>query len=385
MKRIYLDHNASTPPVSGAVAALHAVAAAGWGNPSSAHGEGQAARSHLELAREQVASLVGVPAASIFFTSGGTEAAYAALHGAALAAECSKVVISALEHSSVLAAAAALAGPEREVVVVPPDADGVVDAQRFLGACDGPETVAALIMAHNETGILQPVDRIAHELQQRDIPFIVDTVQAPGRLTDFLPAGRHIIGLLSAQKMGGLPGAGAVIVAADRALVPVLAGGEQEKRRRGGTPAVALIAAMGAAAEALAGGHASSWHEIARLRDRFEQGLLDGNGDVRILGRQQDRLPNTCAFLAPGVRGEDLVAALDLEGVAVSSGSACSTGSASPSASLMAMGYSRAEARSMLRVSLGLENTQEEIDQALSVTLKTLMRLQDHAAAGATG
>jgi len=385
MQRIYLDHNAATPPVPEAVAALRSVATAGWGNPSSAHREGQAARAHLEQAREQVAGLVGVSPSAIFFTSGGTEAAHAALQGAARVDTCRKVVISALEHSSVQAAVAGLDGLGREVVVVPPEAHGVVDAGRFLAACEEPGTVAALILAHNETGILQPVAAIAHQLEQRDLPFIVDSIQAPGRLAGFLPPGRNVIGLLSSQKMGGLPGAGAVIAAADLPLVPVLAGGEQEKRRRGGTQAVALIAAMGAAAQALAGVQRTSWQQIGRLRDRFEDGLLAGGVDVQVLGRQQDRLPNTCTFLAPDVHGEDLVAALDLDGVAVSSGSACSTGSSRPSASLLAMGYSTSQARSMIRVSLGLANTQGEIDQALDLTLKALIRLRDHAVAGSAG
>jgi cysteine desulfurase len=385
MKRVYLDHNAASQPVSAAIKALHAVAASGWANPASAHREGQRARAHLEQAREQVAALAGVPSTSIFFTSGGTEAAHAALHGAALAGDCRRVVISALEHPALRAAAASLTGARRELVVVPPGVDGVVDAERFLAACDEQGTVAALILAHNETGILQPVSEIASALRQRDIPFIVDTVQAPGRLPDFMPDGAHVIGMLSAQKMGGLPGAGAVIVPADRPLVPFLAGGEQERRRRGGTPAVALIAAMGAAAESLACAAPESWYNVARLRDRFEEGLLAGSHEVEVLGRQQERLPNTCTFLAHGVIGEDMVAALDLDGVAVSSGSACSTGSSTPSDSLLAMGYSPAQARSMVRVSLGLETVQEEIDQALASTLQSLSRLQRHAAAGAGG
>jgi cysteine desulfurase len=385
MKRIYLDHNAAVPPVSAALAALREVADTAWGNPASAHQEGQAARANIEKAREQVAAMVGVTPGCIFFTSGGTEAAHAALHGVARREDCRRIVISSLEHPAVRGAAAGLASAERDVVVVPARPDGTIDPHQFLDACRQEGTVAAMILAHNETGILQPVDLIAEELGARNIPFIVDSIQAPGRIPGFLPAGSHVIGLLASQKIGGMPGAGAVIASPDQRLVPFMSGGEEERRRRGGTPPVALIAAMGAAAQSLSDEDDSSWETVGRLRDRFETGLLSRSHQVRSLGSEQERLINTCTFLAGPIHGEDLVAALDLQGVAVSSGSACSTGSSRPSASLIAMGYSPVEARSMLRVSLGLTTTEADIDQALTQVVESLARLQERAPAGVIG
>ncbi|MCZ6650215.1 MAG: aminotransferase class V-fold PLP-dependent enzyme [Acidobacteria bacterium] len=377
MRRIYLDHNATSPPLPEARAILQEVLAGGWANPASAHLEGRQARAFLDTAREQVARLARVPVKGIFFTSGGTEAAHAALHGAALAGRGKQVVFSGLEHAAVRAAVAALVERGFQPVEVAPDRSGVVDAQRFLSAClAGDTAVAALILAHNETGLVQPVEPVAAALGAREIPLVVDAVQAPGRLQPILPTGEHILGLLSAHKMGGLPGAGAVVAAADRPLVPFLGGGEQERRRRGGTPPLALIAAMGAAAAHLAGEGPEPREQMGKLRNKFEERLLHEAEGIEILGREMARLPNTCAFLVEGVLGEDVVAALDMDGVAVSSGSACSTGSARPSESLLAMGYDQDRARGLVRLSLGSETAEDEMDHARQVLVTALKRLR---------
>ncbi len=381
MRRIYLDHNATSPPVAQARAILQQVLAGGWANPASAHLEGRQARQFLDAAREQVARLVGVPESSIFFTSGGTEAAHAALQGAALAGTGTQVVFSGLEHAAVRAAVVALEEHGFRAVEVAPGGEGVVDARTFISAClTGETAVAALILAHNETGLVQPVDEVAGALAGHGIPLVVDAVQAPGRLHPILPAGGHILGLLSAHKIGGMPGAGAVVAAAGRPLVPFLGGGEQERRRRGGTPPLALIAAMGAAAAHLADSGPEPWKRTGALRNEFEERLLNQVDGVEILGRGRSRLPNTCAFLVEGVLGEDVVAALDMDGVAASSGSACSTGSARPSESLLAMGYDQDRARGLVRLSLGSETTGDEMDHAREILVAVLQRLRRYGA-----
>ena len=382
MRRIYLDHNATSPPLPEARALLRQVLDTGWANPASAHLEGRQARAFLDTAREQVARLARVPVTSIFFTSGGTEAAHAALHGAALAGTGEQIVFSGLEHAAVRAAVAGLAERGFRLVEVPPGRDGVMDAQRFISAClAGDTAVAALIRAHNETGLVQPVQAVADALGAHGIPLVVDAVQAPGRLHSILPHGEHVLGLLSAHKIGGLPGAGTVVAAADRPMVPFLGGGEQERRRRGGTPPLALIAAMGAAAAHVAGQGSEPRERMGRLRDEFEEELLHEAEGIEILGREMARLPNTCAFLVEGVPGEDVVAALDMVGVAVSSGSACSTGSARPSESLLAMGYDRDRARGLVRLSLGSGTTRAEMDHAREVLVTVLGRLRRYGAA----
>jgi cysteine desulfurase len=381
MARVYLDHNATSPPLPAARAIIRKVLAGGWANPASSHLEGRQAREFLDTAREEVAHLARVPATSVFFTSGGTEAAHTALLGAALAGTGKKVVFSGLEHAAVRAAVAALAARGLQAVEIAPQRTGVIDAQRFISAClAGDTTVAAMILAHNETGLLQPVQEVAAALGARGIPLVVDAVQAPGRLPQILPPGEHILGLLSAHKIGGMPGAGVVVVAADRALVPFIGGGEQERRRRGGTPPLALIAAMGAAAGHLAGEGVAPRQRMERLRNRFEEQLVHEVEGVEILGRELARLPNTCAFLVEGVLGEDVVAALDMEGVAVSSGSACSTGSARPSASLLAMGYDQDRARGLVRLSLGPATTEDEMAEAGDVLVTALGQLRRHRA-----
>ncbi len=360
---------------------LRRIEGRGWANPHSPHTEGREARALLETAREQVARLAGVSPAAVFFTSGGTEAAHAALTGLARIRSGEhrrEVVISGLEHASMAAAATGLAREGLAVSVVPPGAGGVVEVDRFVAAC-GPHTaVAALIGAHNEFGTVQPVDEVAAALAGIDIALVVDAVQLPGRRPRILPAGDHVVGILSAHKFGGLAGAGAVIAAPDRRLVPLLAGGEQERGRRAGTPALALIAVMGAAATAVHARDVEDREAMERLRDRLEAHLREGIEGIEIIGEAVERLPNTTAALVEGVRGEDLVAALDLAGIAVSTGSACSTGSARPSAALLSMGYSPERAREMVRFSLGPETRADEIDSAAVAAAAAADRLRQH-------
>ncbi|MFQ5767403.1 MAG: cysteine desulfurase family protein, partial [Acidobacteriota bacterium] len=287
-----------------------------------------------------------------------------------------RVVLSGLEHACMRGAAVVLERQGFNIVTVPPEGDGVVDADRFLAACRPDTAVAALLVAHNEIGTLQPVERVAAELSLREILLVADGVQAAGRLATTQPSGDMVLGLLSAHKFGGVAGAGAAIMSPQLDLPPVLPGGAQEHGRRGGTPGVGVLAAMGAAA---ACAPIASPRSHAALRDRFESLLLEGAAGITILGRNRDRLPNTSGFLAEKIKGEDLVAALDLMGVAVSTGSACSTGAATPSSSLLAMGLDRETARGLVRVSVGPENTMDEMETAAEAVVQAINRLRCHA------
>lgn len=382
MQRIYLDHNATCPPVAAARAALLQAAGAGWANPASAHEEGRQARAVLERARSQVAALVDTGPEHIFFTSGGTEAAHAAIQGVGLGSTGRRIVYSGLEHASVRGAVAALGRAGMELVEVAPEPTGVMDATKFIDACRPAGTaLAVLIQAHNELGTVQPVSAVAAALGDLKVPLVVDAVQAPGRMAAFMPGGAQTLTLLSAHKLGGFPGAGAVVADPELPLLPFMAGGEQERRRRGGTPALPLVAAMGAAAQVLHEEGAGPWRGVGLLCRRFEEGLMSLSEHVRILGRDVPRIPNTSAFMVDGVRGEDIVAALDLAGIAVSSGSACSTGSTRPSTSLLAMGFDEEAARSLVRVSMGPATTADEIERALDTMGTVLKRMRRHAVA----
>jgi len=385
MRRVYHDCNATLPPRPAALEAARRVMTESWGNPASPHGEGRRAREILEGARREVAALVGVGPGDVVFTSGGTEAARLALagvvHGASEGVRRGRVVISGIEHAAVAGAAADLGAEGYEIVVVPPDADGVIEATRFLEACPGGATLAAaLIVAQNEIGTLQPVAEIAAALTERGVPLIADAVQAIGRRPRGARVAERLVLLLSAHKLGGLAGAGAFVLPRD---VPFAApsGGSQEQGRRPGTPGLALVAALGAAARAGPDTDAEIGRQ-EKLRDQLETGLLGRCAASRIVGRGRDRLPNTTAAVFGGLRGEDLVAALDLEGVAVSTGSACVSGAARPSAVLLALGYDRDTARALVRFSLGPATEVGEIETAVAATEAAVARLR-RAQAGA--
>jgi cysteine desulfurase len=358
--RAYLDHNATSPLRPEARAALDVAFDASAGNPSSLHTEGRAARARIEEARAEVATLVGAPARDIVFTSGGSEGIAAAIRGVADHSRKRRIVVSAIEHSAVLDGARAL--PGFTVVEVPCEASGRVDAERFANAL-GPEVaLAALQAANNETGVLQPVLEIAERCITLGIPFLVDAVQIAGKL----PVPRADLVAISGHKLGAPQGIGALVVREGLVLSPLVAGGAQERRRRGGTEAVALIAAFGAACSA-----ARHDPDLEALRDRLEAGLPAG---VRIHGRSAPRIPNTTCVSFPDVSGETLVIALDLAGIAASTGSACASGAAKPSHVLRAMGLDEDLARSAVRFSLGWSSTARDVDTLLGVLPGLLAR-----------
>ena len=370
MTALYLDHNASQPLRPAAREALLA-ALENCGNAASVHGFGRAQRRLLEQARAQVAALAGMPPAGLVFTSGATEANNLALKGLPAAS----LLLGATEHPSVLAAR-----PDARLLPVGPE--GRIDSAALaaaLAAAPAPALVA-IQAANNETGVLQPLDLLAPLVRRAGGWLHVDAVQAAGRLPSALWAAQADSLALSAHKLGGPQGAGALLLAREAPLVAQQSGGGQERRRRAGTEPVALLAGFGAAAAAAAADQPAEALRQIHLRDRLEAGLRRLDAGTVIFGAATPRLPNTTAFAVPGVAAETALAALDLAGVAISSGSACSSGKVAPSHVLAAMGVDPALARCALRVSLGWTTTAAAVDRFLAVWESHLARRESSAA-----
>lgn len=327
--RAYLDWNATAPLLPEARSA--ALAAMDAGNPSSVHAEGRQARGVVERARAQVAALAGVEPDRVVFTAGATEAA------ALAAANLGQLICAPVEHDCVLAHAEA---------ALPVDVHGRVSVAA--------ESAVALQCANSETGVLQPAPDVPVALE--------DAAQAAGRIGWRFDPARAAFAILSAHKLGGPKGIGALIAAPGRDVTALLPGGGQEQGRRAGTEAVALIAGFGAAAEA-ARMRLDDWAATASLRDRLEARLAEAAPDAIFVGKGSDRLPNTSCIALPGWSGEMQVMQLDLAGFAVSAGSACSSGKVRESRVLRAMGLDAETARSAIRVSIGPETTRDEIDR----------------------
>ncbi|ARJ67554.1 cysteine desulfurase [Magnetospirillum sp. ME-1] len=358
-RAVYLDYN-SGAPVRPEVAAAMVEALAEPGNPSSVHGFGRAARARVEAARRQLAGLVGADPAGIVFTSGGTEANALALRGCGR----SRLLVSSIEHPSVLDSAS-----EAERVPVTPD--GIIDlaALDCLLAANTRPALVSVMLANNETGIVQPVAEAARIIHARGAWLHCDVAQAMGRIKVSLGQLGADILTLSAHKMGGPAGVGALILAeSGRTLAPILLGGGQERRRRAGTENVAGIVGLGAAAQSagddLAG--ADTTYGVQALRDRLEEGARRLVPDAVVIGAGAPRLPNTTCLALPGVEGRTQVMALDLAGVAVSAGAACSSGKVAPSHVLAAMGLEERLKGSAIRVSLGWSSRPEDVDTFLA-------------------
>jgi cysteine desulfurase len=397
MADVYLDHNATTPLDPRVREAMLPWLGERFGNPSSIHRAGQAARNAVEEARERVAALIGARPPEVVFTASGTEANDTVVASAVERARRSAtggghLAISAIEHPSVRQSAARAEGAGLEVTRVPPGEDGVVPAAAMIGALRDDTLLACLMLANNEVGTLQPVAAVAAECRERGIPLLCDAVQAVGKV----PVDAALLGVdllvLGAHKFGGPLGAAALWIRDGVEVESLLVGGSQERRRRAGTENVAAIVGLGAAA-ALArdevDGHPGSPRplQLAALRDRFEAGLREVPGAI-VHCRTAPRLPNTSHVAFTGVEGEALLIRLDLAGFAVSTGSACSSGTVEPSRTLLAMGLSPEEALSSIRVSFGVTNRAAEVDRflaALAGEVAALRRLTGSAMAAAVG
>lgn len=367
MERIYFDYNATAPLRPEARAAMIEALGA-VGNASSVHAEGRAARRRLETARSQVAGLVGGDPKLVTFVSGGTEANNTVLTPDwRLGSEPHRanfLLVGATEHVSVLAGGRFV--PER-VREIPVDADGVVKLDSLRRTLEGlaaeeARPLVSVMLANNETGVIQPVAEIAEIARRAGAIVHTDAIQAAGRIpVDITALGVDVL-TLSAHKIGGPQGAGAIVRASEAlTFTPLLVGGGQEMRQRAGTENVAAIAGFGAAAEAAGAdlARAGAW---AAWRDRIAAIVRGGGLDVTVFGEAAPRLPQTLCVGFEGLAAETLVIALDLEGVAVSSGSACSSGKVAPSHVLAAMGVPKKLAKSAIRLSLGWESGENTLD-----------------------
>jgi cysteine desulfurase len=371
--RSYLDWNATTPLRNEAKAAL-AEALALLGNPSSVHAEGRAARRALEQAREEVAALVGARPGDVFFTSSGTEANMLALTPAIETAtekrSRTRLLISAIEHASVRAGGRF---PREAIEELPVDADGRLNlAALAVAVAKTPRPLVSLMLANNETGVIQPVAEAAARVHAAGGLLHVDAVQAAGRIDcDIAALGADLL-TLSAHKIGGPKGVGALVRSSDdiHLAEPLIRGGGQERGLRAGTENVAGIAAFGAAAAVARRERAAETGHMVALRDLLETGLREISQRATIFGAGAERLPNTTLFAAPGMKAETAVIAFDLEGIAVSSGAACSSGKVQPSYVLAAMGVSPPLTRGAVRVSLGWSTTAADIEKLLGAWRK---------------
>jgi len=346
----YLDHNATSPLRPAAFDAM-VEALKATGNPSSVHRAGRAARARVDAARRQVAALVGAMPSEIVFTSGGTEANNLAITGTG----CMRVLASAVEHDSVVKAA-----PDAEII--PVDGEGVIDLaalERMLASSKAP-TLVSVMFANNETGVLQPIADVVRLARVTGALVHCDAVQGTGKA----PVDLHGLGVdylgISAHKFGGPTGVGAFVVRGNAPFVTDRRGGGQESNRRAGTENVAGIAGFGAAAEAARAGL-----DVDHFRERLEAALLAIAPDVRVFGAGTKRLGNTSCISMPDVKAETQVMALDLAGVCVSAGAACSSGKVTRSAVLAAMGVSPAVADTAVRISCGWNTESEDIDRLI--------------------
>jgi cysteine desulfurase len=381
----YLDHNATSPLRPESLSAMtHALAVSG--NPSSVHGNGRAARAIVEEARERVAALAGAKAGQVIFTSGATESCNLALFGAAegsLEGEDSRITrvfVSAIEHKAVLATAEHLAErfPWIRVATLPVTAQGVIDLEALRVALrEGKgRTMVAVMAANNETGVIQPIASVSKLVREAGALLLVDAVPAAGKIALDFSLCDYMV--LSAHKIGGPQGAGALLVADGAPLAAQLVGGGQQKGLRAGTENLSGIAGFGAAAHALADGEGER-ARIAHLRDHFEAALKQSAPDAVIFGL--DRLCSTSCFAIPGLTAETALIGLDLDGVAMSSGSTCSSGKVTVSHVLAAMGVEDRLAACALRCSFGWSSTMEDVHAAIASLVKLRERIRGKEAA----
>jgi len=361
-ERAYFDWNATAPLREEARAAMGA-ALAFTGNASSVHAEGRAVRRLIEKAREQVAQLLCADAKNVIFTSGATEANMLALTPmleiAGRKEPRDRLFVSAIEHPSVRAGGRF---PRESIETLPVTGNGVVDlAALSLAVKKAARPLVSVMLANNETGVVQPIAQIAEIVHAASGVLHVDAVQGTGKIDcDIAALGADLVSV-SSHKLGGPQGAGALVRRGDIHVgEPLMKGGGQERGQRAGTENVAAIAGFGAAAAAAT---RTDTERVAAMRDRLEQGLRRVTPDVQIFGDRETRLPNTTLFAVPGVKAETAIIAFDLNGIAVSSGSACSSGKVQPSEVLAAMGVDAALARGAIRASIGNITTEAEIDR----------------------
>lgn len=376
MRRVYLDNNATTPVLPEVFEAMRPCFEGQFGNASSIHHHGQETRAAVEDARESVARLIGCNASEIIFTSGGTESDNLAISGLVSAGD--HVITSSIEHHAVLHTSKHLEELDCEVTVLPVDGRGQIDPADVKRALRPNTKLISIMMANNETGVLQPVAEIGKIASEADVYFHTDAVQAAGKVAiDFSRIGCHAL-TISGHKIHAPQGVGALYVKKGTKLRPLFYGGRHERSRRAGTENVPGIVGLGKAAdiarEALDHGDDE---RMSVLRDRLQQGILSRVDDAGVNGAGAERVPNTANIHFDHIEGESLVIALDLKGLAVSTGAACSSGAIEPSHVLIAMGMRPDQAKASIRFSLGKQTTEEDIDFALTLVPETVARLRE--------
>jgi cysteine desulfurase len=368
--RVYLDYNATTPLAPEVVDAVVAATRDLFGNASSVHHFGQQAKAALDDARTSVATLIGGDASEVVFTSGGTEADNLAIRGAAEAAEPTgrrHLVASAIEHEAVLNTFKALARRGWRTTLVPVDQSGVVSPGRVRDALADDTALVSVMHANNEIGTIQPIAEIAAIAHERGAMMHTDAVQSAGKIpVDVRALGVDLLAL-SAHKLNGPKGAGALWVKRGTRMLPILTGGKHERSRRAGTENVPAIAGFGTAARLAASKMKTESVRVAALRDRLEAAVLRDVPGTAINGALDLRVPNTTNISFDRVEAESLLIALDLEGIAVSTGSACSSGTLEPSHVLRAMGFPPHRTQNSLRFSLGMFSTDADVDRVVAV------------------
>jgi cysteine desulfurase len=376
MNRVYMDANATTPLAPEVFAAMRPWFTEQFGNASSIHFHGQRARAAVELAREQVARLLGCRQAEVVFTSGGTESDNLALAGVLKAGD--HLITSAIEHHAVLHTAERLRDRGVELTLLPVDASGVVDPDDVRRALRPNTQLISVMMANNEIGTLEPVAEIGAIAREADVYFHTDAVQAAGKLPiDVTAIGCDLL-TISGHKFHGPQGIGALYIRRGTHPEPLIFGGPQEHQRRAGTESVSGIVGLGRAAEMAHAFVASDGPaRLAALRDRLEQGVLARVDGAGIYGAEVPRVPNTTNIWFDHLEGEALVIALDLKGLAVSGGSACTSGAMDPSHVMSAMGVLPERARASLRFSLDTGATEKDIDFALELVPAAVAHLRE--------
>ncbi|MPZ18075.1 MAG: aminotransferase class V-fold PLP-dependent enzyme [Luteitalea sp.] len=380
--RIYFDHNATTPPAPAVVDAMAGILRDTFGNPSSVHYFGQRAKAALDAARSAVAALIGGRPDEIVFTSGGTEADNFALRGAADALAPTgrrHLAASAIEHEAVLNTLKALERRGWTTTLLPVTSEGLVEPDALEAAVTEETALVSVMQANNEIGTVQPIAELAAKAAAQGALFHTDAVQSVGKLPiDVRALGVDLLSL-SGHKFHGPKGVGALWIRRGTRLSATLTGGRQEKNRRAGTENLPAIVGLGVAAQlALEGADPLSGEpaRIGALRDRLETGVRRGVPAIAVSGEGAPRVPNTSNISFEGIEAESLLIALDLEGVAVSTGSACSSGTLEPSHVLQAMGFGATRARNSLRFSLGHDNTEAEVDRVVELLPRLVERLR---------
>lgn len=382
MKNIYMDHNATTPTRPEVLAAIQPYLGEKFGNPNSIHRYGRAARAAIENARDHAATLIGAADSDeIFFTSGGTESDNWALRGVISADRetTNHIITTKIEHEAVLSTCRMLEAEGVEVSYLKPNGKGRISAEDVASAIRPNTKIVSVMWGNNEVGTMQPIQEIGAICQEREILFHTDAVQALGK--ESINVRKAGVSLLSASghKINGCKGAGFLYVRRGTKIAPLLSGGGQEKKLRSGTENVAGIVAMGEACRIAKEENPQSTENISALRDRLENEICERIPDVLVNGDPEHRLPGTSNLGFIGAEGETLLIRLDLEGIAVSTGAACSSGSPEPSHVLLAMGLSKEAVQGSLRFSLGYGNSDDDIDRLLEVLPEAVSKVREMA------